>query len=393
MSRTSCQRDCVWAAVLVTMLAVSPSFADLATFQGLGDLPGGTFDSRAHGISADGSTVIGSSMSASGTEAFRWTLGGGMIGLGDLPGGAFYSDAYGASADGSVVVGLSSADSPSSPHAGYKMFAYANNAMSTLGPGAGYYGVAYDVSDDGSVITGEWHHDGFGEAFRYSHGVMQGLFHLGGSSVTGNYGEGISGDGAVIVGTGTNDALIYTATEIIDIGNLHGSYYRGCDTWAASFDGSVAVGGSRVGPYDAWTLQEAFRWTGAEGMVGLGDLDGGGFFSMARDVSADGSIVVGEGRTDNGDQAFIWDEVNGMRSLQAVLTGDYGLDLTGWQLRSAWGISADGLIITGGGIDPDGNTEAWIATLGEPVPAPGAVLLGILGLSVAGWRLKRTQLW
>ncbi len=36
------------------------------------------------GLSADGSVVVGVSNSASGTEAFRWTAGGGMVGLGDL---------------------------------------------------------------------------------------------------------------------------------------------------------------------------------------------------------------------------------------------------------------------------------------------------------------------
>ena len=74
---------------------------------GLGDLPGGPFTSQAIGISADGSTVVGSSFSAPGGQAFRWTSGGGMVGLGDLPGGIFLSSAWAVSADGSVVVGES----------------------------------------------------------------------------------------------------------------------------------------------------------------------------------------------------------------------------------------------------------------------------------------------
>ena len=58
-----------------------------AFFQGLGDLPGGDFKSAAYAISADGSVVAGQSSSASGSEAFRWTLAGGIVGLGDLAGG------------------------------------------------------------------------------------------------------------------------------------------------------------------------------------------------------------------------------------------------------------------------------------------------------------------
>ncbi len=56
----------------------------VATFQGLGDLPGGSFSSIAYGISEDGSTVVGQGRSGSGNEAFRWTSGMGMLGLGDL---------------------------------------------------------------------------------------------------------------------------------------------------------------------------------------------------------------------------------------------------------------------------------------------------------------------
>jgi len=74
---------------------------------GLGDLPGGNFDSYANDISADGTTVVGWSSSAVGTlhEAFRWTATGGMVGLGGL-GNAVVSYANGVSADGTTVVGV-----------------------------------------------------------------------------------------------------------------------------------------------------------------------------------------------------------------------------------------------------------------------------------------------
>ena len=51
------------------------------SFTGLGFLPGAS-SSRASGISANGTVVIG----YSGTEAFRWSAATGMVGLGDLPG-------------------------------------------------------------------------------------------------------------------------------------------------------------------------------------------------------------------------------------------------------------------------------------------------------------------
>jgi hypothetical protein len=47
-----------------------------------------------------------------------------------------------------------------------------------------------------------------------------------------------------------------------------------------------------------------------------------------------------------------------------VLTG-LGLDLTGWTLKIAHGISDDGRVIVGEGNNPNGDTEAWIAVIGR----------------------------
>jgi uncharacterized membrane protein len=62
--------------VLLALISDATSFA--ASFQGLGDLVGGRFESNARGISADGSVVVGYGFSDSGYEGFRWTSSGGM---------------------------------------------------------------------------------------------------------------------------------------------------------------------------------------------------------------------------------------------------------------------------------------------------------------------------
>jgi hypothetical protein len=51
----------------------------LAQFQGLGDLPGGSFQSFSTGVSADASTVVGSSDDGGDPgRSFIWTAGTGM---------------------------------------------------------------------------------------------------------------------------------------------------------------------------------------------------------------------------------------------------------------------------------------------------------------------------
>ena len=155
--------------------------------------------------------------------------------------------------------------------------------------------------------------------------------------------------------------------------------------WTYRLDGEVIVG---IGSSDDGI--EAMRWTQAEGMVGLGDLDGGGYFSRAWGVSDDGSIVVGDATTALGSEAFIWDEVNGMQPLQDVLTGA-GLDLTGWQLGAALGVSGDGTVIWGNATNPDGNAEGWIAHLGTPVPEPGSSVVCFSGLALGVLMRRRRR--
>jgi probable HAF family extracellular repeat protein len=110
---------------------------------------------------------------------------------------------------------------------------------------------------------------------------------------------------------------------------------------------------------------EAFRWTQSGGMVGLGGLLEDAY-SVAYAVSGDGSVIVGHSTSDEYyGEAFIWDAEHGMRPLADVLA-DYGFDVAGWQLREAYGISADGLTICGWGINPGAQHEAWVVHIPEP---------------------------
>ncbi|MFQ5634997.1 MAG: PEP-CTERM sorting domain-containing protein, partial [Gammaproteobacteria bacterium] len=138
---------------------------------GLGDLPGGAAQSTAFDVSGDGNVIVGYSLATAGPEAFRWTAAGGMAGLGDLPGGAFRSFAHGVSANGSIVVGFAESA------LGDEAFVWtADNGMQRLADilitrGAGGFGGwiltnAMSISDDGTTVVGTGiNPDGNREAF------------------------------------------------------------------------------------------------------------------------------------------------------------------------------------------------------------------------------------
>lgn len=333
-----------------------------SSLTGLGDLPDGAVSSSAYDISADGTAVVGQSGSANWWEAFLWTFSGGLIGLGDLPGGLSYSRATAVSTDGTVVVGLSESG------LGQEAFRWTQaGGMVGLGdfPGGYFNSVAHGVSADGSVVVGTGTTANGGEAFRWTEtDGMIGLGELAGG-LTYSLAYGVSADGSVVVGqsSSTNGIEAFRWTEaggMVGLGDLNGGGFRS-RARGANFDGSVIVGQG-----ESINGSEAFRWTEAGGMVGLGDLPGGHFQSEALDVSADGSVVVGYGYSANGQEAIRWMEGSGpgsgMQSVAELLISD-GVDIGTWYLAVANGVSDDGKVIVGTGINPSGDQEAWMAVV------------------------------
>ncbi|QKK07038.1 MAG: PEP-CTERM sorting domain-containing protein [Planctomycetota bacterium] len=287
----------------------------------LGTLPGFEDSSFATGISASGAAVCGYSSNATANQAFRWTADGGMVGLGDLPGGDESSAANFISGDGTTVVGSGDQN-------------FANNTLQAFRwtEATGMVGLGYT----------QGHHD-WSEAWT--------------ASADGSVVSGIS----LKIGS-DGEAFVWTqSTGIVGLGDLPGN-----DNYSVGLDmtptGSVITGG--CSPASGY---EAFRWTQAGGMVPLGDLPGNDHYSSGYGITDDGNTIVGVADWDGGfggAHAFIWDTTHGMRNLQTVLETEYGLDLTGWTLLYANDISGDGRYITGQGINPDGNSEAWLVDLG-----------------------------
>jgi probable HAF family extracellular repeat protein len=358
--------------MVVGAIALPRASQSESSFQGVGDLPGGAFGSRATAVSSDGRFVVGDSEFAPrGVGAlFRWTAESGMERLTDAT-VLVRSQANGVSRDGTVIAGTGNA-----PTGSLTAFLWTIDAGMSVLPVGGFESGASDVSDDGVVVVGstieQLSEDPFVVSEAYLWTAESGLLPLGHLGVPVWSGaSGVSPDGAVVVGgstvTSSREAFRWTAEEgMVSLGLLPGGApVSGAND--VSSDGSVVVGFgiSALGT-------EAFRWTAEEGMVGLGHLPAPEAWSKAAAVSGDGSIVVGAANTFSkippfGTEAFIWDAVHEMRNLKRVLEDDFGHDLSGWTLSEARDISADGTTIVGNGTNPDGNGEGWVAVLPAPI--------------------------
>ena len=357
------------SALLVATILIARSAWAVPTITNLGVFSGGN-SSFANAISADGSTVTGSSNGSVGNRAFRWTAGGGLQNLGILDSSGPYSDGSALSADGSVVTGIS-AGSNNNNRAFRWTAATGMQSLGVLGTGSASVGNA--ISANGSVIAGESYTAGFSNprAFRWTAATgLQSLGILPGGQGTDAF--AISADGSVIAGVDSVNGFLrafrWTAGGIQDIGDLPGS--NSTEAIGLSPDGSVATGdsGDALG-----TIFQAFRWTSGGGMQDLGILAGGSI-SQGRAITADNSIIIGASASSIGDRAFLWTQSLGMVDLNEYLPL-YGLNLTGWTLTQASGISADGSAITGYG-SFNGATRSFLITgLSAPAVLRGDVNL------------------
>jgi uncharacterized membrane protein len=186
--------------------------------------------------------------------------------------------------------------------------------------------------------------------------------------------SGLSADGSLAVGLVETDdareAVRWTEAGGFELlASLPGGSDAGSGN-ATSADGSVIFGSTASA-----RGSEASRWTAADDVISLGDLTSSEeFASAALAATADGLVAVG--RSSAG--AFVWDEASGMRELRQVLADEFGLDLDGWTLAEATGISADGRVIVGNGTNPSGQREGWVAT----IPEPSTALLLATGLAL-----------
>ncbi len=359
---------------LASVALVLSTNANSADFISLGSAYTGDFLGTSSGwsISGDGSTVVGNlnvgtevsipQCPSCGTyieysqTAYKWDVRTSTITL--LP----FSNATDVSYDGSVVVG--------------DQYRWSESTGAQDLGGLGSTGSsAFGVSADGSVVVGMSDGPDGREAYRWTEsGGMQGLGFLPAANNLSRAAD-VSADGSVVVGSGYGGAFIWTdATGMQNLtttGPLNEPFLGQPN--AISADGLTVIGQS----------PETWIWNETD------DLQFLGMNQPAYGASSDGSVVVGGNQwSSSGGISWIWDETDGVQSLQSLLENDYGLDLIGWTLYAALDVSDDGTIITGVGVNPYGENEAWVVDLNAsvvPVPAAawlfGSGLLGLIGMA------------
>jgi probable HAF family extracellular repeat protein len=330
--------------LIFATVSTSPISAQVAaSFQGLGQIPGedGSF---ALGVSNDGAVVVGYGVLPSGEPvAFQWNAVDGMQHVGDTP------YARETASNGSLIVGQTVG--PDSQWHGYRWTAAGGTEILPLYD-------ALDVSADGSVVVAL--------ALRWTApGTVQNLGTLGGGYTSA---EGVSANGQIVTGwsvTGIpaqfgnlKHAFRWTeATGMQDLGALAGGDSLGR---AISGDGNVIVGEAR----DKDFFWHAFRWTATNGMQDLKTL--GGAMSAAHAASFDGSVIVGKSlitSATGSERAFRWTAGAGMRDLRQELLNAGVTAVQNWILTVATDVSADGTVIVGYGLNPARRWEAFRAVL------------------------------
>jgi uncharacterized membrane protein len=344
-------------------LAFAGAECALPRFQPLPFLGGAGVYVSASDVSADGSIVVGSATDFGGLNAtFRWSVAGGLEDMTPVIGTSI--DAI--SADGLVLCGTT----PGASEVAFRWTA-AGGSTNLPAPDGLPRCWCRALNADGSRIAGTCYNAGNTEWHPVRWLLEDGtvtfvvLPNLG----AGNQAEahGISDDGALVAGDSFDaggHAVLWNLSgpgdpTVLDLGLLPsaGSYPTARAIAAA---GAVVVGDDGT---------NGFRWTQPSGIqllpqpspadpsssVGATGVDASGAVSVGFSIPSAGGFAT---------DALLWN-LSGAHHLRDVLiaAGVNPDTLAGWSLGAASAISADGSTIVGGGTNPDGVGEAWIARL------------------------------
>ncbi len=372
-------------------LAAAAFGGSSTTFEPLADHPDGRLASRAWDVSADGSVIVGRFKLGDELGAAMW-VNGSPVGLGDLSAGMEMSTAHCVSDDGNVIAGIGHNG------AAWEAFRWQSNVMTPLGLLSGYswLSTVNGMSADGNVLVGHgyattppitdaaalvWEDgDPVSELLDFPDGVQgasaQGVVDLDGDYIVVGLGRTVASltqQACYWDSSGTRVQL----TNLPGDGSPHSAVIEGTEVGGEL----ILVGYSSSGAVNGTNRSEACRWINGVPQS-LGDLPGGIANANSYDIDASGRTVVGIGTTAIGNEAFIWRESMGIQNLRTWLEATYGIDLTGWVLQNATGVSADGMTLVGYGIDPMGDERAWVVRFAScPADFDGDGVVGSADLS------------
>ncbi|MBV6458717.1 MAG: hypothetical protein HONBIEJF_01855 [Fimbriimonadaceae bacterium] len=314
---------------------VSIPVASSAEFIGVGQLVGGE-SSSCFAISFDGGFCGGQATpGASILVPVIWSSGLGIVAL--IQGEPFdIGQCNGITSNGSAV-GYFNNDA----------FYYTDMGFMLIPDGEFNARFAYDLSSDAQIVVGR---GGTGAGWTWRPGelpqkiVPPATWQIGGSA------EGISSDGSVIVGYGRNPQ---NKTEAYRLFSDFPFEPLGAppaadpysETEDCNADGSVVVGNAGG--------KQAFRWTESAGMQSIG------FNLYCHAVSGDGEVMVGmELDFDLGEfVAVVW--INGVKHDLRQYLIDNGAPNVFPYLEAAYDVSADGTMICGAGKNDQGIGEGF----------------------------------
>jgi hypothetical protein len=347
-------------AASLTGLPLSTVSAGTPQYQiyDIGVINAGDEFSQAFGVSTGG-TAVGRSISSGGSQAFSWTLKGGIVGLPNLAGRNY---AVGNGASDQTVVGTASTTLFGSDRLPIKWF---NGAVSqlplppgeTLGDAnsVNFSGIAVGSVDAGSNQRGAIYTGGGGGIITRT--TPTGCFFVTAFGINDSgrvVGQGIDPNNAarnvgIVYDIGNNDAF--------EVGALPG------------FNGALAFGVSNTGYVVGSSMLNQgsglpFIWSDQGGMVGI-PLAAGTSEGSARAVNSAGWVVGNDSSAFS--IPFLYDGTNTYR-LADLIPPNSGWDLSMNTSSSADGIS-DANVIVGTGVH-NGETHAYAMVPVTPSPTP-----------------------
>jgi hypothetical protein len=361
---------------IITLAACASAFADEITFYPVGQLPGGSPNSQIRdavltnqGILAAGYATQNPNSqdsAGSGDTAVMWTPHGGLKMLATLPAGTA-TPAQTKNVTASAIASFSndiasrSLTDSTGQNVEATLVSNGGKSLTKIGqlPGLAPYSAAVALSADGRVVYG-FNKDSLGNqiGFRWTH--SEGVTLLGlppGSAGSGPAGRATSADGSIAVGGETYGpggvGFVYRHGKGISALPLAAG-----GTWTGAF--AITPGGHFIvgsGDSTAFPSGEFLVWHDGKVLsLGLPSAETSTNNTNFGGVTAGGRVVV---TFDNNSSYF--HNRHGWFNLQAVLEVA-GVDLTDWSSLLAFGVSSDGRLVFGSGINSTGY-EGFVVKL------------------------------